>query len=68
MMKNKFKLFVWTDFCPDYTSGMAVALAHDETKARKLVVKEYSGEPYQWGELHIYPVTKTFAQCISGGG
>ena len=29
------RLFVWDGFCPDYTSGLAFAIAEDETDARK---------------------------------
>ena len=36
-MKSKLKLFVWTEFSPDYTSGLAFAIAKDEPEARKLV-------------------------------
>ena len=36
-MKAKLKLFVWTRFCPDYTSGLAFAIAKDELEARRLI-------------------------------
>ena len=65
--KSKLKLFVWQDFCPDYTSGLAFAIAKDETEARKLVVKERQFEPYDWGSLTIHPI-KRIAKCVNGGG
>jgi len=67
-MKNKLKLFVWTDFCPDYTGGLAFAIAEDETEAKKLVIKNISYDPYEWGNLNIYPINKKIARSVSGGG
>lgn len=66
-MKRKLKLFVWTDFCPDYTGGLAVAIAEDETDARKLIKKDRGYEVYQWGDLKIYPLTKRMTESVSGG-
>ena len=66
-MRKKLKLFVWTDFCPDYTSGLAVAIAYTEEEARVLVEKEYGIHPSDWGTLTIHPLNKTFAACVSGG-
>ena len=72
MMNNreptKLRLFVWTDFCRDYTAGLAFAIAKDETDARKLITKQHGYEPYQWGELKIYPITRRIAKSVSGGG
>lgn len=62
----KLRLFVWTGFNPDYTDGLAVAIAKDETDARKLIEKR--GFVYQWGELKIYPLTRRMAVSVNGGG
>lgn len=64
----KLRLFVWTDFCPDYTSGLAFAIAKDETDARKMIEKERGYTVYTWGDLTIYPLTKRIARSVSGGG
>jgi len=64
---KKLKLFVWTEFCPDYSGGLAFALARDETDARKLVENDRGMSVYEWGELHIYPATKRHAESVSGG-
>ncbi len=64
----KLRLFVWTGFCPDYTSGLAFAIAKDETDARKLIEKERGYDVYTWGDLTIYPLTKRIARSVSGGG
>lgn len=66
--KNKLKLFVWEGFSPDYTDGLAFAIAKDETEARKLVAEIYGFEPSNWGELTVKPLTRKVAFAVSGGG
>ncbi len=66
-MKNP-KLFIWTDFCSDYTSGLAFAIAKDETQARKLIEKERGFYIHTWGELEIRDVNTAVARSVSGGG
>lgn len=66
--KKQLRLYVWTGFCPDYTSGLAFAIAKDESDARKLVEKETVGKVYDWGTLSVYPVTKRIARSVAGGG
>lgn len=68
MTKPKLRLYVWRDFCPDHTSGIAFAIAKDETEARTLVREFHGREPYQWGDLSSYPVTRKIAFAITGGG
>jgi hypothetical protein len=65
-MKRKLKLFIWTDFCTDYTEGLAFAIARDETEARELILKEY-GEIYQWGNLEVKSVSARIARAVCGG-
>lgn len=50
------RLYVWTGFCPDYTDGLAFAIAPDETTARELITEHVSFDPYIWGALSIYPL------------
>lgn len=61
-------LFIWTNFCPDYTSGLAFAIAKNETDARKQITKEYGFVPYDWGTLEVRKLNKRVARCVSGGG
>ncbi len=67
-MATKFKLFIWSGFCPDYTSGLAFAIAKDETDARKQIEKESEYAVYEWGKLEIKPLSRRIARCVSGGG
>ena len=61
------RLFIWTDFCPDYTSGLALAIAKTETDAKELVIKEYGCEPHQWGNLEIRRTDRRVARYVTGG-
>ncbi len=72
---NRLKLFIWTDFCPDYTGGLAFAIAENEIEAKKLIIKElekYGGfiqeESSGWGTLEMKPLTRKVARCVEGGG
>ncbi len=67
-MKTKMKLFIWTGFCPDYTDGLAFAIARDETEARKLVEEDRGYRIWEWGDLEIKSVTRKIARSVSGGG
>lgn len=67
-MDKKLRLYVWEGFCPDYTSGLAFAIAENEGEARKLVQKRRGFQVYEWGTLRVLPLTKRVARCVSGGG
>jgi len=61
------RLFIWTEFCPDYTNGLAFAIAKDESDARKLIKEERGFEVYAWGDLEIKPLSRRIARSVSGG-
>lgn len=65
---KKLKLFVWTHFSPDYTSGLAFAIAEDVEQAKKKVRKAYHCNPRDWGTLTVRPLTKRCAFAVGGGG
>ena len=64
----KRKLYVWEGFCPDYTDGLAFAIAKDEVEAREIIIKEMDYEPSTWGILSIHSVKESFGKAVSGGG
>lgn len=37
---KRLKMYVWRGVLTDYTSGIAVALAHDEDEARKVILRD----------------------------
>jgi hypothetical protein len=66
--KKQLKLYVWTGFCPDYTDGLAIAIAETDEQARELVIAGKGYNPYDWGTLHVYDLKKPVAFAVSGGG
>ena len=65
-VKKELKLFVWTGFSPDYTDGLAFAIAEDAAEAMKLVEENRGFEVCEWGKLAIYPLDK-IAKSVCGG-
>lgn len=61
------KIYVWKEFCTDYTPGLAVAIAETVQDAQKMIAKELSFEPHEWGPCEEHPV-QPFAACVTGGG
>lgn len=62
------KLFVWQNFGPGRTPGLAVALAPDEESAREQVLLAGTPvEPSEWGGLAVADLTKPFAAIVLGG-
>jgi hypothetical protein len=68
MTEPKLKLFVWTGFCPDYTGGLAFALAYTKAEAKAAVVRVRGREPHDWGKLRVHRVEAGRAEAIAGGG
>lgn len=68
-MKTKLKLFVWTEYARDYSSGLAVAIAKDSDQARKMIVEKcgYTA-PELANEPEVFPLTKSIAFQTMGGG
>jgi hypothetical protein len=62
------QLYVWTAFNPDYTDGLAVALAHSEPEAQDLIDKYLGSYYHNWGILTVYPLTTPIGVAVSGGG
>jgi len=65
---KKLYLFVWSEFAPDYSSGLAFAIATDEAKARKLIIKKQGYEPTTWGHVQRFPTNRSIAFSRHGGG
>lgn len=69
MRKRKLKLFVWTNFCRDWTPGLAFAIAKDEESARAIITDgRLQLSPDDWGDLTVYPLSKPIAKYVQGGG
>ena len=68
-MSDKYKLYIWEGFQPDYTDGLAIAVARTEKEAIELVIKEYGNvcTIYVWGELSVHELNKPYANYVCGG-
>lgn len=62
------KIFIWTEFSPDYTSGLAFAIAESEKEARELVIEHHGFCPSEWGVLEVRELDSPVARSVSGGG
>ena len=61
-------LFVWTQFCPDYSNGLAVAIAETVEQAQTLIEHKRGYRPTDWGPVQVFPATGPIAFWVSGGG
>ena len=61
-------LFVWKNFSPDYSGGLAFAIAKDQQEAMRLVEEERGYEVIVWGDLEVMPLNRKIARSVSGGG
>jgi hypothetical protein len=68
MAKNKLQLYVWEGFSPDYTSGLAFAIAESLEEAQEIIKKEMTYDPCIWGELSVHSVKESFGKAVAGGG
>lgn len=67
---KELKLYVWTGFNPDYTDGLAFAIAETEIEARRLVEKSLDMDGYSvwnWGKLEVLEISEC-ARYVNGGG
>jgi hypothetical protein len=73
------KLFVWDNFCPDYSPGVAFAIAESEQQAKEMIVKHFQSAPKNkgwdaqitiesipWGEVKTYKLTDKVAFAMEG--
>ena len=66
--KPELFLFVWDQFCTDYTDGLAVAIAETVEQAQKLIEKKRDCRVFDWGPVQQFPVTQPIAFYADGGG
>lgn len=68
----ELKLFVWPEFAPDYTDGLAFAIAETEKEAYDMVAAKYLAEKSPWipsdfGPVEVHEISKV-AFSVTGGG
>jgi len=65
--EKRLKLYVWHGFQPDYSGGLAFAIAYTKAEARAAVEKVY-GCVTDWGTLRVRRIKAGRADAIGGGG
>jgi len=79
-MPEELKLFIWIDFYPKRTDGLAFAIAENEEEAKEMVIKatridsvryvdpDYGKPEIEWGTLEVKSLTsgEKFAYGIIG--
>lgn len=61
------KLYVWEEFCPDYTDGLAFAIANDIEGAKSMLREKVSCDDSDWGQVKEYSLDKPICFGIHGG-
>lgn len=69
---NKLRLYVWDDFMPDYTGGLAFAIATSETDAKKQIEIKWgyidtTMPDHLWGACKSFPLTEPITFSVAGG-
>jgi len=66
---GELQLYVWEEFEPDYTSGLAFTLARSLKDAKRQVMEERNScDVYGWGTLTVHGLTDPITYRVSGGG
>jgi len=56
--KRELKLYIWTEFEPDYSNGLAFAIAETVEEAQEMIMAQQGYEIQNWGKLEINHFTK----------
>jgi len=60
------KLYVWDAFSPDWSDGLAFALADSEEDAKQMI-EEFKGRPVdEWGTVKVYDLTEKVCYFVHG--
>lgn len=62
------KLFVWDEYAPDYSAGLAFAIAPNIQEAMRMVIESTNGYKHNdWGTCSEYPIDEPIAFSVAGG-
>jgi len=62
----RLKLFVWTQFSPGYSPGLAFAVAANKAEAKAAVEAVY-GRVTEWGKCRVHKIESGRAEAVGGG-
>jgi len=68
MGRSVLRLFVWRGFAPDYSDGLAFAVAENIEQAQDLVVKSLGYDPSDWGTVTEHELSSPVGCGVRGGG
>ena len=65
---TELKLYIWTDFSPDYDGGLAIAIAESEQEAQEMIEGKLEVKVEEWGDLEIRQLSHLtkFACYVNG--
>ena len=66
--KGVLRVYVWPWWAPDWTNGLAFAVACSENEAREMIIKENTFDPPTWGPCQVFDIVEKPAFCVYGGG
>ena len=69
--KRRLKLFIYEGFFPDYTPGLAFAIAYNEADAKRQIIDYLGYDPAEWAEwgtLIVRSLSRRIARAVEGGG
>ena len=61
------KLYVWIEFAPDYSYGLAFAIANTIQQAQQLVIEQVGYCPPDWGLCQEFELDDARAFACTGG-
>lgn len=66
---TELKLYIWTDFSPDYTGGLAIAIAESEQDAQEMIESKRGWKVEERGNLEVRQLSHLtkFACYVNGG-
>ena len=67
MSDRKLSLYVWPKFMPEYSAGLAFAIAETEEQAREMVICFKGYTPEDWGVCLVHDIGHPIAYAVSGG-
>lgn len=67
-MTENLKVYVWDKFNPDYSCGLAVAIAPNVETAQRMIIEKMGHNPLEWGECKEFDLDDPVAFAVAGGG
>ena len=60
------KLFVWNHFCPDWSDGLAFAIAETVDEAKQMIIEDTDTDFIEWGVCRELPIDGKVSYYVYG--